>query len=289
MMGKIKDKELYDVIKESKLLQELIREIANTSVAENKVNSPNIVIDNSREIEQLNSKIRELQMQLNNANNKIAMYSNLEAQLKMKTEENESLKADVLRFKSNEENYKSDIHSKELKLSEFQNMLNQVSDKNTELLSKLEAADKTIDTLKQQFDMPVYYLKLYKALPESVKNGLEDVIIDKNEITFIASCANEDNLTLIWRYIKDMSVSSEHIDDFKTLSQIFDYFFDVFNSSLPETKFVRDDVEIGDYFDDDDYDRCAGSSTSGNITEIILRGYKSVNTGNIIQKSLVRV
>ena len=53
--------------------------------------------------------------------------------------------------------------------------------------------------------------------------------------------------------------------------------------------YARDSVEVGYSFDDDKYDRCAGSATSGKIAQIILRGYKSVNTGTIICRSLVRV
>ena len=35
---------------------------------------------------------------------------------------------------------------------------------------------------------------------------------------------------------------------------IFDYFFDVLNSSLSEPMYIRDDVEEGDIFDEDKYD-----------------------------------
>ena len=53
--------------------------------------------------------------------------------------------------------------------------------------------------------------------------------------------------------------------------------------------YARDSVEAGYSFDDDKYDRCTGSATSGKITQVILRVYKSVNTGAIICRSLVRV
>lgn len=155
------------------------------------------------------------------------------------------------------------------------------------LSAELQSTNEMMQGLKKQFETPMKYLELYRSLSSSVRSGLENVIMDCNEITFIASCSNESSLSSIWEYIKEISEDSDS-RDFKVLNLIFDYFFEVFNASLPEPKYERDDVEIGDELDDEYYDRCCGSSTSGEITEIILKGYRSRNTGKIIHKSLVK-
>ena len=155
------------------------------------------------------------------------------------------------------------------------------------LSAELQSTNEMMQGLKKQFETPMKYLELYRSLSSSVRSGLENVIMDCNEITFIASCSKESSLSSIWEYIKEISEDSDS-GDFKALNLIFDYFFEVFNVSLPEPKYERDDVEIGDELDDEYYDRCCGSSTSGEITEIILKGYRSRNTGKIIHKSLVK-
>ena len=132
-------------------------------------------------------------------------------------------------------------------------------------------------------------LDRYRTLSATIRTGLSDVICDKDEILFIASCSTSDHLKAIWTYTKKLAGSNGDANSIEVLKDIFDYFFEIFNSSLREPMYARDSVEVGYSFDDDKYDRCAGSATSGKITQVILRGYKSVNTGAIICRSLVRV
>lgn len=281
-MGKLKEKDIqyvYDAISESEMIQNLIRKIADSSGNRNTGNT---------ESERLQSQISSLQSRLQQANESLEQYKNFYIHAKPELEKNEKMQKEIENFKSEISDYEADIHEKSTEIEKLRTALDKANNKNNELLSKLKTAKENADRLKKQFDTPINFLDMYRELSDSTRSGLENVISDKNEITFIASCSNENNLSSIWEYTKDISGDSSYADDFKILSRIFDYFFDVFNDSLPDAKYIRDNVEPGDYLDDDYHDRCAGSATSGEITEIILRGYKSKNTGRIIHKSLVK-
>lgn len=275
-MSKLKEKDyqyVYDAISESSAIQNLIKKIINDESAYKGLHD-------TRETENLRLQISQLQSQIQQKNNELERYKELYNQAKSRLEDYERQKSQAENLKEKEKDYKS-------KITELENSLD-ISERNErKISSELETTKKTVNTLKKRFEEPIKYLEMYKSLSYSVRNGLENVISDKNEISFIASCSNENNLSSIWEYAKDISNDSD-CDDFRILSQIFDYFFDIFNDSLPEPKYSRDDVELGDYLDDDYYDRCPRSATSGDITEIILRGYRSENTGEIIHKSLVK-
>lgn len=281
-MGKLKEKDIqyiYDAISESEMIQNLIRTIADSSGNKNTGNA---------ESERLQSQISSLQSQLQQANKSLEQYKNFYIHAKSELEKNEKMQKEIENLKSEISDYEADMHEKSTEIKKLRTALDKANNKSNELLSKLKIAEKNADRLKKQFDTPINFLDMYRELSNSTRSGLKNVISDKNEITFIASCSNENNLSSIWEYTKDISGDSAYADDFKTLCRIFDYFFDVFNDSLPDAKYIRDNVEPGDYLDDDYHDRCAGSATSGEITEIILRGYKSKNTGRIIHKSLVK-
>ena len=258
---------VYDVISKSPDIQKLIKDIANS---DRKVHDVCDYRNNDNEKDILKTQISDLKNELQNANVDLNKYKLYYDSTKSKVEEYDSLKNEVSSLQDKVRTCNSELERKKEEMEE-----------------ELESANEIIRKLKKQFGTPVKYLEKYRSLSYSVRDGLENVISDKNIITFIASCSNENNLSYIWEYTKELSSDSDSAD-FQTLNMIFDYFFDVFNDSLPESKFVRDDVETGDELDDDYHERCFGSATSGEITSVLLRGYKSKTTGKIIHKSLVK-
>ena len=139
-----------------------------------------------------------------------------------------------------------------------------------------------LESLQECFSESVILLKKYRTLSVSIRTGLSDVICDKDEVLFIASCTSPEHLKSIWSYTKRLANNNGDIDGIQVLNEIFDHFFDVFNNSLREPMYIRDNVEIGCLFDDDKHDRYTGSNTSGRITQVILKGYNSANTGKKI-------
>lgn len=278
-MGKLKDKDIhyvYDAISESKEIQELIIKIVN----QNAITSHTGLTD-TKEENNLRSQISQLQSQLQQANENLAQYKDLYNRAKTKIDDYDYQKSKVSELEA-------ELQKKQSKISKLENAIEELNQEKSELSANLKSVDGIINSLKKKFETPAKYLEMYRSLSYAVRSGLENVVSDKNEITFIISCSNEHNLLSVWEYAKGISNDYDG-SDFRTLSLIFDYFFDVFNESLPKPKYERDDVEAGDCFDDDLHDRCFGSATSGDITKVILRGYKSKNTGKIICKSVVKV
>ncbi len=155
--------------------------------------------------------------------------------------------------------------------------------------AEIERLNETVREMKGHFSGPAALYERYKNISKAVRTGLSNVICDKDEILFIASCSHPDNLKSIWIYAKTHAANGGAEEETEVLKDIFDYFFDVFNRSLSEPRFERDSVEKGYLFDGDKYDRAPGSSTSGRITQVVFRGYRSANTGTVICRSVVRV
>lgn len=278
-MGKLKEKDkqyVYDAILESEDIQKLIIRIVNQNITTSRTE-----LTDTKEENNLRLQISQLQSQLQRTNKSLAEYKNLYISAKPKIDDYDYQKNRVSELET-------ESNKKQLQIDRLENTINGLQQENNKLSADLKSAEKTIDSFKKTFEKPAEYLEMYRSLSYSVRNGLENVINDKNEIMFIVSCSNEHNLSSVWEYLKGIS-NDYNSEDFRKLSQIFDYFFDVFNDSLPEPKYERDDVENGDDFDDDLYNRCFGSATSGDITKVILRGYRSENTGTTICKSVVKV
>lgn len=221
-------------------------------------------------------EVTELKARLAQCQNEMQEYKN-------------SFAAERSRLESDLKKAKEKLETSKKTIEEREDELSQLRKSEQSLSSSLEKANEDIRKLKNYFSDSVTLLDRYKSLSVSIRTGLSDVICDKDVILFIASCSTPEHLKAIWTYTKKMAGSNGDADEIDVLKDIFDYFFDVFNHSLQNPMYVRDSVETGYSFDDDKYDRCTGSSTSGKITQVILRGYKSVNTGTIICRSFVRV
>lgn len=277
MIVKEKDVRYFvEIMKQSSEIQELIRHIA----AGGDVPSIPRTSDGESETERLHAQISGLKKQLEQADGQLKKFQELYRQAKSQLDRYAGLQGELA-------GKKSELEQKESEIVQLNDSIRTLEAKKAQLSSDLNDAKKEANSLKSRFELPAKYFELYRKLSGTLRAGLENVICDKNEITFIVSCSNENNLSSIWEYAKDISNDPEN-EEFKILVQIFDYFFDRFNESLPEPKYTKDDVEIGDYLDEDKYDRCCGSATSGDITEIILRGYQSRNTGRMIHKSIVK-
>ena len=154
---------------------------------------------------------------------------------------------------------------------------------------ELDSTKQQLICYKNNFSIAMEKYKLYQRVSEPTREGLENVICEKDAITFVVSCGNMENLQRIWEYTKDILSDSNKLKDVEILKEIFDYFFEVYNQSLAEALYQRDDIDVGDDFDDEYQSRSRESATSGAITKVLLRGYSSINTGKIICKSVVQV
>ena len=159
-------------------------------------------------------------------------------------------------------------------------------DKNSALKAQMASSSAGVDNEKINtvFQMPITYLELHKGLPREIKSELDRYICDLNEILFVVSGASKDSLKGFWNCIANNLQSSVT----GVLGEIFDYIFYVYNSSLSEPEFIRDNVEVGDIFDVH-YHESSNGLSSGTVSEVLLRGYRAKRDGRAICPSIVAV
>lgn len=286
--SRINAQSVYEIIRDSIEIQELIKSIVRNENEETSVSMAGMEKNGCSDFRDYNIK-EQLQREVA----ELRKYKDYYEEAIPKLERYDSLNDEVSYLRQTEKQVeydlkqeKSEIEKLNNKIEKLNNIIFNIKCEKNELLSEIDTVKNENENLKKHFEAPVKYFELYRSLSDKVKNGLENVVKDTNEISFIVSCTDENNLSAIWEYIREISNDVEN-EDYQKLSEIFDYCFEIFNQSLPEAKYERDDVEAGDEFDGDYYDRFFGSSTSGEITRVILRGYKSINTGKSIHKSLV--
>lgn len=274
-MKSVKEDEIFDIIEKSSRIQTLIKQIVGQDNTSSNIDVGKYTV-----------QISELKLQLSQTNDKLEQYKSFYNQASLKLREYDALNNKVNSLEEKDRKNIAVIQENKSYIEKLETEISSLRNDIAESNEKLNEAQNKIDNLKGQFEVPLKYFELYKEISYSVRDGLENVISDDNVISFIISCSSESNLSSIWEYLKELSNNEN--DDFKNLSAIFDYFFDKYNESLPDPKYVRDDVEIGDDMDEEDYDRSFDSSTSGTIKKVVLLGYKSCNTGKIIHKSIVK-
>ena len=251
--------------------EEMYRE--KDTVQKENINEKNIMLKKIKNIKPQNeNKVRKLEEELN-------QYKTHYQREKVLTEQlNKDLKAKDNRINQLEQELKN-------KHSEY----NQLQENYNDERKELDNTKQQLTCYENNFSYAMEKYKLYQTVSESTKEGLKNVICERDAIGFIVSCANKENLQRIWEYTKDILSDYNKLKDVEILKGIFDYFFEVYNQSLAEAIYQRDDIAIGDDFDDEYQSRSRESATSGTITEVLLRGYSSINTGKIICKSVVRV
>lgn len=239
------------------------------------------------------NQIKELEQKLNQVNAELQKYQSYAGQIQQKNnvyqQENGRLNNRISDLRTELDNIKLQLQTA---LAEKRILENDIKDFNREkqnLTSALHSANTALQALKNQFQEPVACLAMYRSLSETTRDGLSDVVCDKNEVLWIASCTSADHLKKIWEYTKEILSDEERQEDVEILKKIFDYFFDIYNASLPEPIYQRDDIQIEDEYDDEKHIRSRDSETSGLITKILLRGYYSINTGYAICKSVVKI
>ncbi|MDD6488476.1 MAG: hypothetical protein PUG48_01495 [Clostridia bacterium] len=218
------------------------------------------------------SKCQKLKNQNDSLDNKIQTLNN---NINAITEEKNSYEASCKKLRQNNQSLQDSVNEKE-------NIISEISEK----------AEKTAQTLKgfiAVFGEPAEYFKRYLNIRPDIRRILSTFISDENAVLFISSCSRFDNLERLWDYIKTILYDESCLDDAKILSDIFYYFFGIFNQSMKNAYYVLDETRIGDRFDDEKHSKGPNSKASGTISRVLLKGFISVNTGDYIRPTIVVV
>lgn len=234
----------------------------------------------------------------------VKRYNSLNDECKNLQKKHNELKSENEGLQSEVSSYLTKLQDKEKELGDLQrnyeNLETQCNEKESEIVNigekekntanELEKSKREVNSFEERFSKLIEHFKEYKSLSNDVRTGLSDIVCCNNEVLFIASCSAPERLMAIWDYIKRAIIDGTRTErDICSLSKVFDYAFNIYNSSLNHPMYTRDNVKEGDYFDEDRHIRYPGSKTSGKISQVVLKGYISNNTGKIIRCSLVRL
>ena len=225
-------------------------------------------------------------------------------------EQLEKAETEITEYKKIYKKLQEDLQDKEQQLKNAENACAELQKKcwqkdieiqriETELTEERKNADdvreqysrleKQMEELKAYFSDVISCYRRYSELPKEIRDSLSKVVCDKEPVMFIATGTNPDNLKRLWEYIKEILSDSQKETEIRILKEVFDYFFELYNQSLPAPIYKRDIVEAGDDYDDEYYTRSHTGASSGKVSEVLFRGYSSINTGKIICKSVVRI
>lgn len=151
----------------------------------------------------------------------------------------------------------------------------------------LQKENQTLRALAINFQKPLSLYQKYTALHSELKRNLAGIISDQTPLSFISSLSRYENLESLWEYIKYL-IGSGNGEEIPVLKEIFEFFFLLMNDSSEKATYALSEVRIGSRYDDDLHIRGYGSAAQGTVREVQLPGYYSVNTGNIIKKSVVK-
>ena len=204
--------------------------------------------------------------------------------IKQKDEEIEMLKETIKKLKSficdkNEkiENLKTTNISQ---TNELQNMKKEYLD----LIEKNKKLNKKLNFYEKFFKEDSAIYELFNSLNENTKNGISSIFKDETLKGFLACGMQEKNIEALWEYIKYKIIENKP-EDLEKLIKIFDFFFDRFILANP---LYEREMPKGE-FDTQKHINISSFNPSGEIDEVIFRGYKNTKTNKIIKKSIVKV
>lgn len=133
--------------------------------------------------------------------------------------------------------------------------------------------------------------KIYQQLDENIHEELSGIFGSADTpIQFFCGALQENHLDNFWEYICS-KINSGKIDKDTEgmLNNLFDFCFDMVNTSQPKPMYKRLQVQAGFDFDNNYMIKTSSSSQLGIIKEIKLEGYVYASSNKVVKRSLVQV
>lgn len=133
--------------------------------------------------------------------------------------------------------------------------------------------------------------KTYQQLNEDIRDELQGIFGNADTpVMFFCNALQENHLDNFWDYISN-KINSGKIDNNieKNLCKLFDFCFDMVNSSQQKPRYKRLQIQEGFDFDNTYMIKTADSSQLGTVKEVKLAGYVYTLTNNVVRRSLVQV
>lgn len=151
----------------------------------------------------------------------------------------------------------------------------------------VEEARKVKSRYEKGFGQLDTYYRMYLQLGEAVHEDLVRVLSPKSPETFLCWGVQWGNIEALWAFLDiNLSMGKYPQDILEVLGKIFDYFFELYREM--NGNYERLDTKAGDEFDEDFHKRSSNSLVTGQISQVLLRGYRGT-ANKKIKKSVVRI
>jgi regulator of replication initiation timing len=173
-----------------------------------------------------------------------------------------------------------EIESKKEEISEYQIKI-------THLNEKMEAYFTELQKRRADYREAEELYEAVQQLSETTKSSLKGIFKGGSVQEFIVCGVQYENISSLWDFIKNEIMEGRE-QERETLLALFLYFFQEYSKTYDTPLYKIQEVKMNEVFREDLYIRALNSKISGNIMEVLLPGYISIN-GKTIKKSVVRI
>lgn len=222
----------------------------------------------------------------------------LEVELEENTEKICKLERDFVRLYKENEALKVNLIKCETNLDRANNVINDIKneagkmiDSMKEKIKKAEKQKEILDYFSNGYGEIDSMFKTYQQLNEDIRDELQGIFGNADTpVMFFCNALQENHLDNFWDYISN-KINSGKIDNNieKNLCKLFDFCFDMVNSSQQKPRYKRLQIQEGFDFDNTYMIKTADSSQLGTVKEVKLAGYVYTLTNNVVRRSLVQV
>lgn len=265
-------KEIVNIIDENKKKPSVKEENSNYEIKENVSEIKEDTVDIEKYINENNEYKEKLNTYINltnELNEQLVQYKICVEDLKEKNLEYKN------KYEKGQKKY-TDIAEENSKIKNQYSIINNEYNKLNDELDIYKKTYKNLDDIYNNF----------LSLRDEIKDNLSNVIKADNSELFLCYGVQWDNLEALWQFIS-YKLNEYNEDELNMLISTFNYLFEKYNQV--QNLYELMNVNIGDEFDEDLHTRGAESRVAGNITKVMLNGYKNIRTNKIIQKSIVRI
>lgn len=170
-------------------------------------------------------------------------------------------------------------------IASLQNNIKKLKEEKSETQKKMEDLKKALKPYEDNITM----YETYHGLSLKTRKALSSVINTKTPIVFIASCSDPDHLKSVWNYTKTLLWDDNSENEIDLLKKTITYMMEIINSVGAVPLYEPIVSEPGRKYKDESHCKGPGSKSAGTIQQVLLEGYRQINTGNIICKSVVIV
>ncbi|WHY57071.1 hypothetical protein [Peribacillus simplex] len=173
-----------------------------------------------------------------------------------------------------------EIESKKEEISEYRIMIDLLNEKMDSYFNELQKRRADYREAEELFEA-------VQQLSETTKNSLKGIFKGGSVQEFIVCGVQYENISSLWDFIKNEIMEGREQERVILLA-LFQYFFQQYSKTYDTPLYNLQEVKMNEVFREDLYIRALNSKISGNITDILLPGYMSIN-GKTIKKSVVRI